>query len=164
MIKKTYQINRFLLLLVCILALVLSACGGGSSNPDPDPDPQPDNQLAGTYDGEVTVGIGSSGGLFANASITIDNAGNVTGTTTAIEPSDDAIIGEKGTLSGTMKIVSSAENLEFNVIVESPSVGKYVMKGNGIFVDKEFAAAFLSIYDASDSYIGNDGYMNGRKR
>jgi hypothetical protein len=82
----------------------------------------------------------------------------VIGTTTAKQPSDDAIIGKKGTLGGTIKMVSNAlGNIEFNL-------GKYTMKGNGSFADKECVAAVLSIDDVSETYIGNDGYMNGRKR
>jgi hypothetical protein len=59
--ERIYFMNRFFLLLVCVLALVLSACGGSSTTPDPDPDPDPQpNELAGKYNGEVTVSDGGS--------------------------------------------------------------------------------------------------------
>jgi hypothetical protein len=88
--ERSFWMNRFLLLAVSVLALVLSACRGSPTNPDPDPDPDPHpNELAGTYNGEVTV---SDAGLFALTTFTIDNAGNLTGTTTAKDVGDKRLL------------------------------------------------------------------------
>lgn len=145
-------------LLILGLVLVLSACSsGGSPNPDPDPDPQPNNELAGKYNGSITFND-----WFADIAFTIDNAGTVTGTTTVISPSSP--VGEKGTLTGTIKSGSSAATLEFNLVLESAGVGRNTITGAGVYsnVTRQLGSGSITVKDANGTFVDN-GIITGTK-
>jgi hypothetical protein len=152
--------NRFFVIVVCALVLILSACGSPSNpNPNPNPNPQPSNQLAGTYNGELIIGD-----LFALTTFTVDSAGTVTGTTTS-KDLGAAPVGEKGTITGTVKGAGSI-NIELNLTVESPTVGKRTMAGSGGIYDsnsKKMSATGLTVRDASGTFIAADGIIIGSK-
>jgi hypothetical protein len=159
--ERSFWMNRFLLLAVSVLALVLSACRGSPTNPDPDLDPDPHpNELAGTYNGEVTV---SDAGLFTLTTFTIDNAGNLTGTTTAKDVGD-APKGEKGTITGTIKPASDPIFLEIDLTLESPTLGRFTLReSDGIYAEKNLAASGLTTRDTSGTFIRNGSIITVAK-
>lgn len=134
--------NHVLLAVLSALALVLSGCGGGSSTPDPDPQP---NELAGTYNGSITFES-----WFADMAFTIDNAGNLTGTTTVTDPS----VGEKGTVTGIVKVASSI-SIEFDLVLESASIGRNTITGAGIYAEttRQLGSSSLTVKDTNGAFV-----------
>jgi hypothetical protein len=175
---KGIIVNRFVLVVISALVLVLSACGGGSSNPPgnnppgnnpPGNNPPANNALAGTYLGEMYIEGGV--GYFSNASFTISDTGELTGTVTAKDPSD-VPAGEKGTVTGTVKIdsVTSAGGFtSIDMTVESPTLGKYTLTGGigqyGTVAGKlQFAVSGFTTKDASGTFLGTGGGISGSKQ
>lgn len=149
--------NRFVLIVISALVIVLSACGGSPNpNPNPNPNPQPNNELAGKYNGRITFND-----WFADIAFTIDNAGTVTGTTTVISPSSP--VGEKGTFTGTIK--SGSINVEFNLTLESASVGKNTLTGAGLYsnVTRQLGSSSITVKDANGTVIEPNGIITGTK-
>jgi hypothetical protein len=150
--------NRFILVVVSALVLVLSACGGGSSNP-PANNPPANSTLTGKYNGKLTFGD-----LFADISFEISSTGSVTGTATITEPSSQPfVLGEKGTMTGTIKTTSSFGG-EASLVLELPSSGKYTITGAIIYSDvtRQLGSGSITIKDANGTFVDN-GIITGTK-
>jgi hypothetical protein len=155
--------NRFMLVVISAFVLILSSCGGGSSNPPgnnpPGNNPPANNSLAGTYNGDLAEDVS---GFFSLLTFTIDNAGNLAGTTTAKDVGD-APQGEKGTVTGTVKLVSSGIT-EGDITLESPSLGKFtIVAMKGFYSNGDITLGTGTVRDANGAFLGTSGLLIAKK-
>jgi hypothetical protein len=159
---KGVILNRFVLMMVGALVLVLSACGGSSDPPTNNPptnNPPANNGLAGTYNGDLAEDVS---GFFSLLTFKIDNAGNLSGTTTAKDVGD-APAGEKGTMTGTVK-VTSAGMVEGDITLESPSLGKFTIQAmTGFYSQGDITLGTGTVRDANGAFLGTSGLLIAKK-
>jgi hypothetical protein len=160
---KGIIMNRFVLVVISSLVLVLSACGGSPNNPPgnnpPGNNPPGNNSLAGTYNGDLAEDVS---GFFSLLTFTIDNAGKITGTTTAKDVGD-APAGEKGTITGTVKL-ASAGMTEGDITLESPSLGKFtIVAMKGFYNQGDMTLGTGTVRDENGAFLGTSGLLIAKK-
>jgi hypothetical protein len=134
---------------LCLLIFTLVACGSSGSTT---PTPQPNNQLAGTYNGEIVIG-NTKPFVSVLTTLTIENTGTISGTTTGTDTSDAP--GEKGNISGTV-VSGNSGAVTFDLSFSSATLGNYSAKGNGVYSSftKEIAGS-ITAKDANNVFIGD---------
>jgi hypothetical protein len=137
--------KRFSSHLLATSLLFLAACSSGGTTPPP----TDSAQIAGKYNGSFVIS-NSTPFVSVKTTLTVDAAGNVSGTTTS-----NAAGAEKGTIQGTI-LGSSASSLDFNLQFESPTLGKYALTGKGVY--SSFSKGLGGTFTAKNlagTYIGD---------